>query len=324
MLDSQNRLQNYFKNAKTTEFLLELAFYTSEGHTCKVLSFYDFWFTFNDKFCSPYPIVDLYAYLITKIGNRNLNSRTLDNNDAIQNHAIKSKIMWSSFSKEEIDKNCSIPLMNELGTLALDEYNRLACSSDAIINLLKKHGNPLARPICKNKTKDKVYFKLPPDVKDARFQGKIAFNAWKQSDFPSEGDVCFVYRSKHKEYRHKLREFLNQLEAFLVNDTLLIDRGKIRQMWADHFETLGTPSVNDNFDNNFCANIVDRVREAFDSCINNPSGDLCEPFVYEEVEAGCASLKAGISGVEIDYEHIRFAGPPLWKLLFQELYQDFL
>ena len=74
MLDSQNRLQNYFKNTKTTKFLLKLAFYTSEGHTCKVLSFYDFWFTFNYKFCSPYPIVDFYAYLITKIGNRNLNS----------------------------------------------------------------------------------------------------------------------------------------------------------------------------------------------------------------------------------------------------------
>ena len=72
MLNSQNRPQNYFKNAKTTKFLLELAFYTSEGHTCKVLSFYDFWFTFNDKFCSPYPIVDFYARLITKIGNRNL------------------------------------------------------------------------------------------------------------------------------------------------------------------------------------------------------------------------------------------------------------
>ena len=57
-LDSQNRLQNYFKNAKTTKFLLELAFYTSKGRTCKVLSFYDFWLTFNAKFCSLFPIVD--------------------------------------------------------------------------------------------------------------------------------------------------------------------------------------------------------------------------------------------------------------------------
>ena len=56
-------------------------------------------------------------------------------------------------------------------------------------------------------------------------------------------------------------------------------------MWADHFETLGTPSVNDNFDNNFCVNIGNRVLEAFDSCMNDPSGDLsgdlCEPLVYK-------------------------------------------
>ena len=49
---------------------------------------------------------------------------------------------------------------------------------------------------------------------------------------------------------------LSQATAFLVNDTLLTDRGKIRQMWADHFESLGTPSVNDNFDNNFFAKIL--------------------------------------------------------------------
>ena len=30
------------------------------------------WFKFCDKFCSPYSIVYFYAYLITKIGNRNL------------------------------------------------------------------------------------------------------------------------------------------------------------------------------------------------------------------------------------------------------------
>ena len=34
----------------------------------------------------------------------------------------------------------------------------------------------------------------------------------------------------------------------------------------------------------------------------------------------CTNLKAGVSGVLIDYEHVRFAEPPLWKHLFQ-LYQ---
>ena len=32
--------------------------------------------------------------------------------------------------------------------------------------------------------------------------------------------------------------------------------------------------------------------------------------------------KLGVSGFEIDYEHIRYAGPPLWKHLFQ-LYQNY-
>ena len=58
--------------------------------------------------------------------------------------------------------------------------------------------------------------------------------------------------------------------------------------------------------------------------MNDPSGELREPLRYEEVESVCASLKAGISGVEIDYEHIRFAGPPLWKLLSRFLYESFI
>ena len=29
----------------------------------------------------------------------------------------------------------------------------------------------------------------------------------------------------------------------------------------------------------------------------------------------CSDLKSGVSSVEINYEHIRHAGPPLWKFL---------
>ena len=39
--------------------------------------------------------------------------------------------------------------------------------------------------------------------------------------------------------------------AFLVNDNLLTDKNLIREMWADHFEALGTPSDNAHFDNGF-------------------------------------------------------------------------
>ena len=52
------------------------------------------------------------------------------------------------------------------------------------------------------------------------------------------------------------------------------------------------------------------------------SGTLSERLKYEEVEDVCSKLKMGISGADVDYEHIRFVGPPLRKLLFK-LYQNF-
>ena len=53
-------------------------------------------------------------------------------------------------------------------------------------------------------------------------------------------------------------------------------------------------------------------------------GVLSELLSYEEVAKVCSSLKLGISGVTLDYEHIRFAGPPLWHLLHELYGQVFL
>ena len=58
------------------------------------------------------------------------------------------------------------------------------------------------------------------------------------------------------------------------------------------------------------------------SCIEDPSGALCEPLEHEEVAHVCSRLKLGVASISIDYEHIRYAGPPLWKALFC-LYRGF-
>ena len=50
--------------------------------------------------------------------------------------------------------------------------------------------------------------------------------------------------------------------------------------------------------------------------MNDLSDDLCEPLVCEKVAPVCASLKVGISGVQIDYEHNRSAGPPYGNSCF--------
>ena len=79
---------------------------------------------------------------------------------------------------------------------------------------------------------------------------------------------------------------------------------------------------NAHFDNGFLDTVARGVQEIFISCTNDCTGALSQPFEYEEVAHICTNLMAGVSGVSIDYEHIRFAGPPLWKHLFQ-LYKKF-
>ena len=112
------------------------------------------------------------------------------------------------------------------------------------------------------------------------------------------------------------------MSAFLVNGNLLTDRNFIRDMWADHFEALGTLSESEYFDNAFLNRVVSGVREIFDSCTNNPFALLCEPLDYDEIVCVCSKLKLGVTGLCIDYGHVPFAGPPVWRLLF-ELYQNF-
>ena len=43
----------------------------------------------------------------------------------------------------------------------------------------------------------------------------------------------------------------SQMSAFVVNGELLTDKNKIRDMWADHFEALGSPSEIETFDKDF-------------------------------------------------------------------------
>ena len=93
-------------------------------------------------------------------------------------------------------------------------------------------------------------------------------------------------------------------------------------MWTDHFEALG-PSVSVRYDNGFLTRVTTSVKDLFNSCTEDPSGVLNEPLQYYEIERVCSQLKPGVTGVSIDYEHIRFAGPNLWVLLHQ-LFQDFL
>ena len=94
-------------------------------------------------------------------------------------------------------------------------------------------------------------------------------------------------------------------------------------MWVDHFEALGTPAVNLNFDNEFADLISTHVQTFFQNCTSDFTGTLSGPLTYEEVATICPNLKPGVSSSLIDHKHICYAGPSLWRLLFHMYQQVF-
>ena len=159
----------------------------------------------------------------------------------------------------------------------MSESNDTEPVTKAITNLLLKHLYSLSSPGSNRNRKRKhgVFVRLPDDVKVARSQCKIAFDFWKQDQFSVNSIVHDNHRSKCKDYRLALHNFLNHLEvdrvkklctaaetdideklfwkllkgqrpsskmsAFLVNGAFITEENDIRDMWADHFEVLGTP-----------------------------------------------------------------------------------
>ena len=67
--------------------------------------------------------------------------------------------------------------------------------------------------------------------------------------------------------------------------------------------------------------IFDQSNLRHEACLDDPRGILNEPLTYDEIARVCSKPKPGVCGFLLDYEHIHYAGPPLWNLLLI-LYQE--
>ena len=135
---------------------------------------------------------------------------------------------------------------------------------------------------------------------------------------------CLATETDEKMFWRLLRAHRSssQMSAFIVNESLITKENDIRHMWAVHFEALGTPTANLNFDNEFADLISTHVQTIFQICNSDYTGAFSGPLTYEKVASVCSNLKPGVPSVLLDYEHIRYAGPSLWRLLFH-MYQQF-
>ena len=174
--------------------------------------------------------------------------------------------------------------MTELININLNLLNGTENDVNTVTNLILTNSKSLATSIYHKKNKKKNYVCLPVDVKFARKQYKATFEFWKKNGFPTTGNLHNEYRTKRREYRQSLCTFLNQIQsekikrlcvasetdeklfwklqrstsqmnAFFIDGNLLTYKNKIREMWTDHFESLGTPSDSSNFDNDFYVSV---------------------------------------------------------------------
>ena len=207
---------------------------------------------------------------------------------------------------------CPVNLSSRGGPAETSDLDVLV---EFISDLLLKNSFPLAASHSSRRKKRKfgVYASLHYDVKEARASCKDAFETWKQVDFSAVSDEHDAHKAKHKDYRLSMRCFLNQLEsdrvtklcsaadsdeklfwkllkgqksssqmsAFLVNGSLITDINEIRNMWADHFEGLGTPSESATYDNGFAAQVSAHVKETFEACLDDPGGILNKPLIMK-------------------------------------------
>ena len=213
------------------------------------------------------------------------------------------------------------PLLHDLENGLID-FSDSGKAVDKISKLMTHHSASLADPsvvTAKRKNKCNVYVRLPDDVKTARSHCKAAFESWKNNGYSDGNGTNENYCLKRREYRFKLRNFLSQLEAEKItklcnaadsNEKLfwmllkgqrstsqmtafLVDRKQIREMWVDHFEALGTPSVSVRYDNDFLIRVTTSVNDILSSYTEDPSGVLNEPLQYYELERVCSQLKPG-------------------------------
>ena len=244
--------------------------------------------------------------------NVSYSSRLLNeqDNQSIDSHGFKQIVHWSRFSQEEINRKFVAPVLTSLASVDHGDLNDVSRSTDKITKPIVNCSLPLVTPGVNRRRHGKraIYAKLPDDVKASRFCSKNAFDSWKRDNF---GAVHDNYRSKRREYRKLLRKFLNKLEtdkikklcvatesnenflwkllkgkssttqirAFLIDGKWITDKNDIRDMWANHFEDLGKPSVSPCFDHEFSDRIATRVRNIFAPCQNELPGTLNWPYL---------------------------------------------
>ena len=183
------------------------------------------------------------------------------------------KYVGQILTNMRLKKEYAKPLSTVLDNLDLDAGS--TSLTQALIDTISKisFGFLSKTNTCKKSKAGKIYLKLPLTIKSAKSKLNDLYRVWADNNFSVDDESHVMYILQRSVYRNELRKFLrdtemknikklhfaadsnekefwklvkgqlsfSQMSAFQIDGAMCIDEDKIRDMWADHFEFLGTP-----------------------------------------------------------------------------------
>ena len=258
------------------------------------------------------------------------------------------RVPWHKLSPNQISSLYTLPLAEKLKDFNCDMEMETCFQNLSKIIWDTSEANLQVSYSNRNSHKSKSYFQLFNDIQTIKNDLNSLHRMWKDSGFDKQSTTLVDFKAKCNKYRSAIRKFIQCKEnskivdlckASEVDEKLfwkLLKKGKgkgkttcilvdgkfintdldITNMWADFFETLGQPTTDDSYDENFRIKVESAVEQIFAECVSTLS--CTEPlFVYDTMKEVCQGLKCGVAGGPdmITYEHLRYGGPVLCDIL---------
>ena len=271
-----------------------------------------------------------------------------DSNGLTSNYTRK-RVPWHKLSPNQISSLYTIPLAEKLKDFNCEmkmdacfhNLNKIICNtSEANLqdSLLQQQ----------NSYKSRSSFQLPNDIQTIKNDLNSLHRMWKDSGFDKQSTTHVDFKAKRNKYRSAIRKSIqckenskivdlckeSEVDGKLVWKMLKKGKGKgknacflfdgnfintdsdITNMWADNFETLGQPFIDNSYNESFRIKVESAVEQIFAECVSTIS---CTEalFVYNTVKEVCQGLKCGVAGGPdmTTYEHLKYGGPVLWDIL---------
>ena len=261
----------------------------------------------------------------------------------------RKHVSWHKFNGQQIHNLYTLPLEESLKHFDCElEPDKCFENLSEIIWDISETNLHVTSSNSKNTSHSKRHFQLTEDIQAIKNDLNTLHGQWKATGFNKQSHGFIDFTLKRNEYRSGLRQFIlckenNKIKSlceasevneklfwkmlksnkakckatcFLVNSEYINSEPDVLDMWANHFESLGQPTIEASFDEPFRLKVESVVQEIFIDCLNTlPCTNSI--FIFNIVKEVCQGLECGVAGGPdmTSCEHLKYGRPTLWNIL---------